>query len=318
MRRPPQAGLYSAVLTGFITESQKNLTVNPTNEIAFYAQQAVVLLAQISAQLAASGSPVPSTVLFPPAFPKFHPANSDVRVNIYWFMSLVFSLSAALAATLVQQWAREYVQFFQRYNYPLKRARIRQFLHEGANRWHMDLVVHLVPALIHISLFLFFLGLADSLFGINVATATTTTILIVTCALCYLFSIIAPIWDAQSPFQSPLSSMFWHLYYWKFSRQKYRDHSTGGKSTPISTDMKEGRVQLAMNYTEDRKLRDARAIEWVVDDLTEDSELELLVRNIPESFNSTWGKDVLQAVTLADDKEKKDSGTRINNNLTVS
>ncbi|KAI0274158.1 hypothetical protein BGY98DRAFT_921025, partial [Russula aff. rugulosa BPL654] len=207
------AGLYSAVLTAFITESQKNLTVNPTNEIAFYARQAVVLLAQISAQLAASGSPVPSTVLFPPAFPKFHPANSDVRVNIYWFMSLVFSLSAALAATLVQQWAREYVQFFQRYNHPLKRARIRQFLHEGANRWHMDLVVHLVPALIHISLFLFFLGLADSLFSINVATATTTTILIVTCALCYLFSIIAPIWDAQSPFQSPLSSMFWHLYF---------------------------------------------------------------------------------------------------------
>jgi hypothetical protein len=316
MRRPPQAGLYSAVLTGFITESQKNLTVDPTNEIAFYARQAVVLLAQISAQLAASGSPVPSTVLFPPAFPKFHPANSDVRVNIYWFMSLVFSLSAALGATLVQQWAREYVQFFQRYNYPLKRARIRQFLHEGANRWHMDLVVHLVPALIHISLFLFFLGIADSLFSINVATATTTTILIVICALCYLFSIIAPIWDAQSPFQSPLSSMFWHLYFWKFSRRTYRDHSTGGKSTPISTDMKEGRVQLAMNYTEDRKLRDARAIEWIVDDLTEDSELELLVRNIPESFNSTWGKDVLQAVT--DDKEKEDSGARFNNNLTVS
>ncbi|KAI0274159.1 hypothetical protein BGY98DRAFT_94197 [Russula aff. rugulosa BPL654] len=79
--------------------------------------------------------------------------------------------------------------------------------------------------------------------------------------------------------------------------------------------MKEGRVQLAMNYTEDRKLRDARAIEWIVDDLTEDSELELLVRNIPESFNSTWGKDVLQAVT--DDKEKEDSGSfsRIDNRI---
>lgn len=300
------AGLYSAVLTSFITESQKSLTLDPADEIAYYARQAVVLLAQISAQLTASGSPVPSTVPFPPAFPQFHAAKSDVRVNIYWFMSLVFSLSAALGATLVQQWAREYVQFFQRYNHPIKRARIRQFLHEGANRWHMDLVVHLVPALIHISLFLFFLGLADSLFKINVATATTTTILIVICALCYLFSIIAPIWDAQSPFQSPLSPMFWHLFFWKFSRRTYKDHSTGGKNTPISTDMKEGRVQLAMNYSEDRKHRDARAIEWIVDDLTEDSELELLVRNIPDSFNSTWGKDVLQAVT--DDKGKEDSG----------
>jgi len=92
-------------------------------------------------------------------------------------------------------------------------------------------------------------------------------------------------------------------FLWKFSRRTYRDHSTGGKNTPISTDMKEGRVQLAMDYSDDRKHRDARAIEWIVDDLTEDSELELLVRNIPDSFNSTWGKDVLQAVT--DDKGRR-------------
>jgi len=306
-----QAGLYSAVLTAFIVERQKTLSPNPSDEIAYYARQAVVLLAQISAQLAASGSPVPPAVLFPPAFPEFRAAGSDVRVNVYWFMSLVFSLSAALGATLVQQWAREYVQFFQRYSHPLKRARIRQFLHEGANRWHMDLVVHLVPALIHISLFLFFLGLADSLFQINAATATTTTIVIVICTLCYLFSIIAPIWDAQSPYQSPLSPMFWHLFFLIFSRRKYKDHSTGGTDRPISTDMKEGRVQLAMNYSEDRKLRDARAIEWIVDDLTEDSELELLVRNILDSFNSTWGKEVLETAKI--DKEKGDPGTCLNN-----
>ena len=311
---PHQAGLYSATLTAFITESQKTLTPNPSDEIAYYARQAVVLLAQISAQLAASGSPVPPSVLFPPAFPEFHAAESDVRVNIYWFMSLVFSLSAALGATLVQQWAREYVQFFQRYNHPLKLARVRQFLHEGANRWHMDVVVHVVPALIHISLFLFFLGLADSLFKINFATAATTTILIVICALCYLFSIIAPILDAQSPFQSPLSPMFWHLFF-RFSGRTYKDHSTGGEDGAISTDMKEGRVQLAMDYSEDRKHRDARAIEWIAGDLTEDSELEVLVRNIPDSFNSKWGKDVLQAVT--DDNAREDSGARFNNTLTL-
>ena len=306
---PHQAGLFSATLTAFITESQKTLKSNPDDEIAYYARQAVVLLAQISAQLAASGSSVPSTVLFPPALPEFHAAKSDVRVNTFWFMSLVFSLSAALGATLVQQWAREYVQFFQRYNHPLKRARVRQFLHEGANRWHMDLVVHLVPALIHISLFLFFIGLADSLFKINVATATTTTILIVLCALCYLFSsVIAPFLDAQAPYQTPLSPMFWHIS--KLGGRTYKDHSTGGKNSLISKDMKEGRVQLAMDYSDDRKHRDAHAIEWIVGDLTEDSELELLVRNIPGSFNTKWGKEVLQAVR--DDKGQEHSGARFN------
>src|SRR5579863_2346447 len=116
-----QAGLYSASLTAFLSESYKNLVPNPEQVNAYYTKQSVELLAQISAQLAASGSPVPSTVNLPPPYPDFHPAKSDVRINIFWFMSLVFSLTAALAATLVQQWVRDYMHGFQRYNHPLKR-----------------------------------------------------------------------------------------------------------------------------------------------------------------------------------------------------
>ena len=316
MRYPHQAGLYSAVLTAFIVESKKKLTPIPSDEIAYYARQSVTLLAQVSAQLAASGSPVPSTVLLPPAFPDFRAAQADIRVNVYWFMSLVFSLSAALAATLVQQWAREYLQYFRRYNHPLRLARIRQFLHEGTESWHMDLVVHLVPSLIHISLFLFFIGLADYLFKINIATATTTTVVIVICALCYLFSIIAPIWDAQSPYQSPLSPMFWRLVYWRIGRPTKKEHNTGGMDKPIDTDIKEGRVQLAMKSSDGRIDRDERAIEWIIEALTEDSNLERLVRNIPGSFESIWGKRVLKAVI--DKKKKEDPGARLSTSLTVS
>jgi hypothetical protein len=291
-------------LTAFIVESRKKLTPDPSDEIVYYARQSVTLLAQISAQLAAGGSPVPSTFALPPAFPDFRVAQSDVRVNIYWFMSLVFSLSAALMATLVQQWVREYVHIFQRYNHPIKCARIRQFLHEGADSWKMDVVVNIVPALIHVSLFLFFLGLADSLFKINIATAVTTTMVIVICAICYLLSVIAPILNAQSPYQSPLSGLVWAS--WQvFSQGKYNDHATGDP-LPISANMTEGRVQLAMAADSGhRKGRDAHAIEWIVDDLTEDSELEPLVRSIPDSFNSPWGKEVWQ---VASTEEKKGSG----------
>jgi hypothetical protein len=169
----------------------------------------------------------------------------------------------------------------------------------------MDVVVNLVPALIHVSLFLFFLGLADSLFKINTATAVTTTTMIVICAFCYLFSVIAPIRDAQSPYQSPLSGLFWHIFY-KASRKKYKDHGTA-EPQRISANMSDGRVQLSMavNPPDLRKQRDARAIEWIVDDLTEDSELEPLVRNIPDSFNSSWGKAVWNAVLL---RKTHDSG----------
>jgi hypothetical protein len=169
----------------------------------------------------------------------------------------------------------------------------------------MDVVVNLVPALIHISLFLFFLGLADFLFATNTATATTTTTLIVICALSYLFTIIAPVWYAQSPFQSPLSGVFWHLFFRTISTRTFKDHRNGDPRL-ISTNMTEGRVQLAMDWSDDRKDRDAHAIKWVVDDLTEDSELEPLIRNIPDSFNSDWGKKVWEVV--AKDHERENAG----------
>jgi Family of unknown function (DUF6535) len=298
--RSDQAGLYSASLTAFLQQSFPNLTPNYVQQNAYYSQQTVALLAQISAQLEASGSPVPSTVVVPPVFPEFRAAASDIRVNVFWFMSLIFSLTAALAATIVQQWVRDYMHIFQRYNHPLKRARVRQFLYEGAENWYMPVVVDAVPALIHISLFLFFFGLADYLFQVNIATAATTTIMIVICACLYLWTVIAPVHDAQSPYQSPLSGIFWYLYQ-VIRGRTHRDHSTGGVRKRVSTNMTDGRVQLAMDESDDRKKRDARAIRWVVGSLTEDSELEPFVLGIPGSFNSKWGKQVWDIVVEDED-----------------
>lgn len=300
------AGLYSASLTAFLQQSFPNLTPNYAQQSAYYSQQSVFLLAQISAQLAASGSPPPATFPLPTPLPDFSPQSSDVRVNVFWFMSLVFSLTSALAATIVQQWVRDYMHVFQRYNHPLKRARVRQFLYEGAEKWYMPVVVDAVPALIHVSLFLFFIGLADYLFSINTATATTTTIMITICGALYLWCIIAPVHDAQSPYQSPLSGIFWALFQIIRGRT-HRDHSTGGARKRISTNMTDGRVQLAMDESDDRKKRDARAIRWVVDNLTEDSELEPFVIGVPGSFNSNWGKKVWEVVA-ADEDNRSNSG----------
>jgi hypothetical protein len=229
-------------------------------------------------------------------------------VNVFWFMSLVFSLTAALAATIVQQWVRDYMHVFQRYTHPLKRARVRQFLYEGAEKWYMPVVVDAVPALIHISLFLFFIGLADYLFNINTATATPTTIMIAICAGLYLWCIIAPVHDAQSPYQSPLSGIFWKLFQ-VIRGRTHRDHSTGGARKRISTNMTDGRVQLAMDESDDRKKRDARAIRWVIDNLTEDSELEPFVLGVPGSFNSSWGKKVWEVVAADEDNKGSGGGT---------
>ncbi|KAI0265272.1 hypothetical protein BC834DRAFT_988755 [Gloeopeniophorella convolvens] len=88
------AGLFSAALTSFIAESNETLQVDPMQEMVYYQRQSVAMLAQLSQQVASIAPQVsiPTTPL--PPFPTFQPSPSDVRVNVYYFMSLVFSLSA--------------------------------------------------------------------------------------------------------------------------------------------------------------------------------------------------------------------------------
>ncbi|KAI0286507.1 hypothetical protein BC826DRAFT_972564 [Russula brevipes] len=96
---------------------------------------------------------------------------------------------------------------------------IRKFLYEG---WRMVLVVDLVPALTSAHI-LFFLGLSDFLFKTDTGTATTTTIVTVICAHCYLLSIVAPVQDAQPRYGTePSIRHFWqydgraHAIKWAF------------------------------------------------------------------------------------------------------
>ncbi|KAH8981864.1 hypothetical protein EDB92DRAFT_1895998 [Lactarius akahatsu] len=90
----------STSLTAFLQQSFPNLTPNYMQLSPYYSQQSEILLAQISAQLAVSGSPPPANIFLPPPFPGFHVTPLDVGVNIFWFMSLVFSLTAVLATTI--------------------------------------------------------------------------------------------------------------------------------------------------------------------------------------------------------------------------
>lgn len=82
----------------------------------------VSLLMQISHQLntsSSSSSLSTNTALFSG---NFTPTPSAVRVNVFWFLSLSFGLACALAATLVEQWARNYIQCIDRRPAPHKKG----------------------------------------------------------------------------------------------------------------------------------------------------------------------------------------------------
>src|SRR5713101_1052876 len=263
--------------------------------MVYYLQQNVAVLSQISQQISflSPQFSIPSTP--PPAFPAFNPSASDVRVNAFWFMALVFSLSAALLATLVQQWVRDYMHVFQRYGDPLKSARLRQYLYEGCEGWYMPMVAEAVPGFLHISLFLFFVGLGNSLLNINTRVALSTIVPIGVCGLLYIFTTFAPIIYLQSPYQNSFSGIFWYLFQKLFGR-RFKDRVSDGEMKSVSTNMAQGQMQLAMEVTEARKDRDVRAIRWLIDNLTEDAEMEKFLSAIPGSFNTDWGTEVWKRV----------------------
>jgi Family of unknown function (DUF6535) len=273
--------------------------------MVYYLQQNVAILDQISRQVSsiAPQFPIPSTP--PLSFPDFKPLASNIRVNAFWFMALVFSLSAALLATLVQQWVRDYMRAFQRYSDPLKSARLRQYLHEGWQGWHMPIVAEAVTALLHVSLFLFFVGLFDFVLNINTAIKLSTTIPIAITSFLYILATIARIFKPQSPYQNPISGFIWYIIQ-KFGVRRYKDRDSGELKF-VSPDMAEGQMQLAMEETEDRKGRDERSIRWLVSSMTEDAEMESLVTAIPGSFDDKWGLEVWKKV-LSSEETKNISG----------
>ena len=67
----------------------------------------------------------------------------------------------------MQQWVRRYLQTSQRWYAPYKRVRIPAFFAENIERFGLPTAVEALPALLHISVFLFFAGLVDFLININ-------------------------------------------------------------------------------------------------------------------------------------------------------
>ena len=143
--------------------------------------------------------------------PPFSPPNHAVWVNALWFLSLVISLTCALLATLLQQWARRYLKITQSRYSPHKRARIRAFFAEGVEKCLLPWAVEILPTLLHISLFLFFAGLVVFLCSVNLTIFKLVLSWVGLCTALYGCITCMPIFRHDSPYYTPLSLPAWHI-----------------------------------------------------------------------------------------------------------
>ena len=238
--------------------------------------------------LAADGGPLP----------EFHVEWSNITFNAVLFIALDLSLLGVLAATTIERWASAHLQIFQRYRcHPLGRARVRQFFYKGMKKWGLHHITTIPPASVLSTLFLLVIVIAYHFFHVNITIAIiTTTAAIITSAL-YIWSMITPIQDPQSLYQSPLSELTWQVIQ---MTSCWTRRYTGGPRNHTRTNMMDAHEQLAMDKSDDHRNWDARVICSMIEGLTEESKLETFVNSIPGTFNS-WGQEVW-GIIAAEDK----------------
>jgi Family of unknown function (DUF6535) len=130
-----------------------------------------------------------------------------------WLLSLVLSLASALSATLTQQWARRYIQLPEMPSLHKDQARVRSYLFLGMQKYKMYHAVETTPTLLHLSVFLFFVGLVIFFFPINKTVAVVLSISIGLFGLVYFALTILPCIAHDCPYRTPMSNIWWYLWH---------------------------------------------------------------------------------------------------------
>jgi len=139
-----QAALFSAVVTGFLIESYPLLQTGSqdgTNN--------------------ATG-----------------PLPSSIRINVFWFLSLVLSLATALIGIITAQWLREHLSYPE-YLTPEQLFAIVNMKTDMLKKWRVRGIISSLSVLLQIALLLFFAGLIQFLYSLKVNAVTlSVTVLI--------------------------------------------------------------------------------------------------------------------------------------------
>ncbi|KAG8871751.1 hypothetical protein FRB97_008328 [Tulasnella sp. 331] len=186
------AGLFSSVNTAFIVVALNILSAGSADQTNHLLR---LLLTNGTSNAFTSDDLAP---------PSFRPSTAAVRQNCLFFASLGCSLLAAAGTVLAKQWLQCYQRTGQ--TGPMRSQamkRTEKFL--GAEFWELSRVVETLPALLQVSLVLFFAALVDYLWQIDRLVAVVMLTLASVGYIAYGFTVIVSTMDEACPFQTPIS-----------------------------------------------------------------------------------------------------------------
>ncbi|KAI0085969.1 hypothetical protein BDY19DRAFT_387991 [Irpex rosettiformis] len=194
------AGLFSAVLTGFLIESYKNLSEDSAKQTLLATRQLITQTSSYSFE----GSMLNSTANTDTSYSTqpFRPSATAIRVNVLWFSSLLFSLFTASFGILVKQWLREFLAVQD--PSPRARLRIRHFRYSQLMRWKVFEIAAILPLILQLALALFFVGLCYFTASVHASIGYTTLPLAIGWAFCFSSVTVLPIFFPRCPYRTTL------------------------------------------------------------------------------------------------------------------
>lgn len=188
--------MFSAVISAFIVEARKEL-VPPSQD------RVILLLQAMYNQSKGLESNVVDDVFYPPS--------GAIVVNILFFVGLTCSLLAGLGGLLVKQWARQSVSSSTKPKATREVARNHHRAWAGLLLWRVNLIVALIPMLLHIALLQSFIGILWWLFYTNTVIFAVLLYLFGVAAVIYVALGISAAVNTNAPFKWPFSALLTYL-----------------------------------------------------------------------------------------------------------
>ncbi|CAE6506280.1 unnamed protein product [Rhizoctonia solani] len=202
------AALFSAISTTFVLESSKLLQEDPADSTAETLEtisQTLLLIAHGNQSLGSR-----STVMEALQDEEYSPNWVAVSINILWFLSLALSVAASLIAMLAKEWC--YLFMAGRTGQPCLQARRRQQRWDAMVKWKMPELLMFLPSLMHMSLFLFAVGLSIYLWDMHFGVALPVVLVTLGVMSVYSASSILPFFYEFCPYTTATSRFIKGIY----------------------------------------------------------------------------------------------------------
>ncbi|KAJ3557774.1 hypothetical protein NM688_g1283 [Phlebia brevispora] len=171
------AGLFSSVLTTFLSASLQNLQVDNS-------ALTVQLLREMALQAQGAAQPL---VSIPHAF---SPSASSISVNVLWFGSLIMTITTASIGFLVKPHIRKYLSGDSQLS-EQSRIRIRHFRYTTFIKWRFFQLATILRPLLQLAQGLFFVGLCIYTMSVHESIGITSILLVAFWA-CLFITLVVP------------------------------------------------------------------------------------------------------------------------------